>query len=284
MRIGVVFPQNEIGSDPDDVRAFAQTADELGYAHLLVHDHVLGAVHGDRSRAITRPYTHLTPFHEVLVLLGFLAGVTSSIELTTGVLVLPQRQTALVAKQTAEVDILSRGRLRLGIGIGWNHVEYEALSEEFSTRGRRQEEQIEVLRLLWEQPVVDYTGQWHRIDRAAILPRPARPIPIWLGGYSDAALRRAARLADGYIFGPRSQPTELIPALSTYLIDAGRDPSNFGFDVPLPLNGTHPRWRRDAARLSAAGATALTVSTMGRGLSPVGHIDALGEIYQALSQ
>ena len=174
MQIGVVFPQTEIGDDPVAIRDFAQAAEGLGYTHLLVYDHILGAVGEHREPPLTGFYSEKTPFHEVFVLLGYLAGLTSRIELATGVLVLPQRQTALVAKQAAEVDILSGGRLRLGVGVGWNYVEYEALNEDFSNRGRRQEEQVEVMRRLWAEPVVDFTGQVapHRPGRH---PAPARP-------------------------------------------------------------------------------------------------------------
>ena len=282
MKLGVVFPHAEIGNDPDVIRSFAQHAERIGYRCILSYDHVLGAVHADRSPKLTGPYTEATPFHEPLVLFGFLAAVTSSIELATGVLVLPQRQTALVAKQAAEIDVLTRGRLRLGIGTGWNYVEYDALNEEFSTRGQRQEEQVEVLRLLWSQPVVDYTGTWHRIDRAGILPRPERGIPIWLGGSSDAALRRAARIADGFIFGPSHDPVETIPKLRRYLEEAGRDPSSFGFDATVSVHDEKDGWQLGAERLREAGATVLSVSNRGRGLSPQGHLDALSEQFEAL--
>ena len=190
MRTGVVFPQTEIGSDPVLVRDFAQAAEGLGYAHLLVFDHVLGAGLEHRP-GWSGAYAADDPFHEPFVLFGYLAGLTQRIELVTGVLVLPQRQTALVAKQAAEVDVLSQGRLRLGVGVGWNDVEYEALGEDFHDRGRRIEEQVSLLRALWTEPVVDFAGRWHRVPEAGINPLPVqRPIPVWFGGQAEPVLRR----------------------------------------------------------------------------------------------
>src|SRR5262250_1474052 len=205
MQYGVVFPQTEFGNDPLAIKDYAQTADGLGYDYLLVYDHVLSA-HPDRGRKLTGPYTHEHPFHEPFVFFGYLAAVTTRLQLTTGIIILPQRQTALVAKQAAEIDVLSGGRLRLGIGLGWNQVEYEALNQDFHTRGRRSEEQIEVLRLLWTEETVTYSGRWHRISHAGLNPRPIqRPIPIWIGSGApqmplppEAGMRRIARLADGW--------------------------------------------------------------------------------------
>ena len=199
MKYGVVFPQTEYGNDPQAIKDYAQTAEGLGYDYLLVYDHVLGA-HPDRLPGLTGPYTNAHPFHEPMVLFGFLAAVTTNLELVTGILILPQRQTALVAKQTAAVDVLSGGRLRLGIGIGWNYVEYDALGKNFRTRGRQVEEQIEVLRKLWTQPLVTHRTDDHNIDNAGILPLPVqRPIPIWFGGVAEPVLKRAARLGDGWM-------------------------------------------------------------------------------------
>ncbi|MGH3489331.1 MAG: LLM class F420-dependent oxidoreductase, partial [Actinopolymorphaceae bacterium] len=204
MRIGVVFPQTSIGADRGAIRTYAQAVEELGYTHLLAFDHVLGADPAQHP-GWSGPYTHVSTFHEPFVLFGFLAGI-SSLELVTGVIVLPQRQTALVAKQAAEVDILTDGRSRLGVGIGWNTVEYEALGEDFHTRGRRMEEQIEVMRRLWTEPVLTFEGRDHRITAAGIAPLPVqRPVPIWLGAQSaPRSLRRAGRLGDGWM--PQFQP------------------------------------------------------------------------------
>src|ERR1700729_1302031 len=200
LRIGAVYPQIELGGDPGAVRQIGTGIEELGFDHLLAYEHVLGAVHADRTPPLTGPYNERDPFHDPFVMFAYLAGITDRIRFTTGILVLPQRQTALVARQAADVDLLSAGRLRLGVGIGWNYVEYEALGQQFRTRGARQEEQIGLLRRLFTEPVVDFTGRFDRIDRAALVPRPAHPIPIWLGGSSEAAYDRAARLADGFIF------------------------------------------------------------------------------------
>src|SRR3954447_6604491 len=198
LRLGVVFPQTEIGADPAGVRAYAQAAVDMGFKHLIVYDHVLGA---DPSAypGWSGPYTAKTMFHEPFVLFGYLAAIAPSLELVPSVIILPQRQTALVAKQAAEVDVLTEGKLRLGVGIGWNFVEYEGLNENFKNRGRRLEEQIDVLRRLWQEPVITFEGQYHKITAAGINPLPVqRPIPIWIGGSAEAALKRAAELADGF--------------------------------------------------------------------------------------
>jgi probable F420-dependent oxidoreductase len=189
MKTGVVYPQIELGGDTGAVKAFAQAAEDLGYDHIVIYDHVLGAVHADREPKLTGPYKETDPFHEPLVTYAYLAGVTKNLGLATGVIILPQRQTALFAKQAADVDLFSDGRLRLGVGIGWNWVEYDGLemSRHFRRRGKRQEQQIALIRKLWEQPVVEHEDSDHRIDRAGILPRPKRQIPIWFGGFSEAA-------------------------------------------------------------------------------------------------
>src|SRR3712207_5049701 len=198
MRLGAIFPQLESGADPVAIRDYAQAVEGMGYDHILIYDHVLGA--DTASRPNWRgPYTAQSLFHEPFVLYGYFAAVTERVELVTDVIILPQRQTALVAKQAAEIDVLSGGRLRLGVGIGWNEVEYEALGESFRNRGARSEEQIEVLRLLWTQEVVDFQGRWHTITAAGINPLPVRrPIPLWIGGTAEPVLRRIGRLGDGW--------------------------------------------------------------------------------------
>ena len=199
MKFGVVYPQVEFGNDFKAVRDYATLAEELGYHHVLAYDHVLGA-NPERPGGWNGPYTHQTPFQEPLVLFAFMAGVTTRIRFTTGIIILPQRQTALVAKQAATLDVLSGGRLRLGVGIGWNEVEYSALNQDFHNRGRRIEEQVEVLRLLWQQPLVTYSGRWHTIPDAGLNPLPIQqPIPIWFGGHSEPVLKRTARLDDQMI-------------------------------------------------------------------------------------
>ncbi|HLE81312.1 MAG TPA: LLM class F420-dependent oxidoreductase, partial [Dehalococcoidia bacterium] len=194
MQLGVVFPQTEIGADPGGVRNYVQAVEQMGYAHLAIYDHVLGA--DPTNRPDWRgPYTSKTLFHEPMVLFGYLAALTQRLELVTSIIILPQRQTALVAKQAAEIDVLAQGRFRFGVGIGWNQVEYEALGEDFHNRGRRMEEQIAVLRALWTQEVVTFEGKWHRITEAGINPLPVqRPIPIWMGGGAEPVLQRIARL------------------------------------------------------------------------------------------
>src|SRR5436190_14993121 len=199
MQIGAVYPQNELHGDPSAVRRIGTLVEALGFDHLMAYDHVLGAVHADRSPALPGPYTESDPFHDPFVMFAYLAAITERIGFATGILILPQRQTALVARQAADVDLLSGGRLRLGVGVGWNHAEYEALGQDFRTRGARQEEQIALLRRLFTEPVVHFSGRFDRVDRAALVPKPARPIPIWLGGSGEAAFDRAARLGDGFI-------------------------------------------------------------------------------------
>ena len=200
MKIGVSYPTTEVAGDPDAIRKFVRAAEELGYAHIMAYDHVLKATHAGREPKLTGPYTEKHSFHDPFVLFGFAAALSSTLEFVTGVLVLPQRQTALVAQQAADVDLLSRERLRLGVGIGWNYVEYQALGQDFRTRAKRIEEQIGLLRELWTTPVVNFAGRFDRIDRAGINPRPRRQIPVWLGGYTEPAYDRGARLGDGFIF------------------------------------------------------------------------------------
>lgn len=280
MKYGVVFPQTEYGNDPQAIKDYAQTAEGLGYDYLLVYDHVLGA-HPDRLPGLTGPYTNAHPFHEPMVLFGFLAAVTTRLELVTGILILPQRQTALVAKQTAAVDVLSGGRLRLGIGIGWNYVEYDALGKNFRTRGRQVEEQIEVLRKLWTQPLVTHQTDDHNIDNAGILPLPVqRPIPIWFGGVAEPVLKRAARLGDGWMPAGRLPDDEMrghIERLHGYLRDAGRDPQRFGIDPWISiLDLGQDVWRQRVEAWRALGATHVAIDTMRAGFrTPQEHMDAI---------
>jgi probable F420-dependent oxidoreductase len=286
MRIGIVFPQGEIGNDPLVIRDWAQAAEGLGYDHILFYDHVLGP---GRS---TRPdlgdnYTSDNPIHEVFVLMGYLAGQTSRIGLATGILILPQRQTALVAKQAAEVDLLSGGRLRLGIGVGWNAVEYEGLNEDFSTRGARSEEQIAVLRALWSDTAITFKGRWHTIDDAGINPLPLqRPIPLWIGGMAESTLKRAGRLGDAWL--PLPAPLDEIPPmlerLRGYARDAGRDPSAIGIGPQLVLSQVGEAGAADfAARWRDLGATHLSVNVSDLGIkTPQAQIDKLRAVKELL--
>jgi len=285
MRIGVTFPQAEITADPLAVRDYAQAAEQLGYTHLLVYDHVVGAdiTHRPDWRG---PYTHHTLFHEPFVLFGYLAALTR-LELVTGILILPQRQTVLVAKQAAEVDVLSQGRLRLGVGIGWNAVEYQALNESFEDRCRRSAEQITVLRALFTQDVVTFHGRWHHIDAAGLNPLPVqRPIPIWLGGSAEATLQRVAQLGDGWfpLMAPDATARAALERLQTYTRQAGRDPATIGIEAVVGLKDGDPdRWRQSVDAWQSLGATHLTVNTMNAGLaSPQAHIDAIRRFKDAI--
>jgi probable F420-dependent oxidoreductase len=280
MKIGVVFPQVEIGNDPAAIRDYAQAVEGMGYTHILAFDHVLGA-NPDRPGGWKGPYTFRHPFHEPFVLFGFLAAATRRVELVSGIIILPQRQTALVAKQAATADVLSGGRLRLGVAVGWNAVEFEALGEDFRTRGRRIEEQIEVLRALWARELVTIKGQWHRVPDAGINPLPIqRSIPIWMGGESEPVLQRAARLADGWLphFRPGPEAQARVDQLHERVRQAGRDPGQFGIEGRFTLAQVPPgEWTKElAAWRGMRGVTHLCIHTVGLGLkSPDAHVEAL---------
>jgi len=285
MRIGVVFPQTEIGADVGAIRAYGQRVEELGFSHIMAFDHVLGAdpaVHQGWDRA----YQVKSTFHEPFVLFGFLAAVTA-LDLVTSVIILPQRQTALVAKQAAEVDLLSGGRLRLGVGIGWNHVEYEALGQDFGSRGRRISEQVELLRRLWTEPSLTYRGEFDRVTGAGLAPLPIqRPIPVWLGAESPRGYRRVGRLADGWFpqMAPGPELEAGLAVIRESAVAAGRDPAAIGVEG-------RPRWTGDAAELAEtiqrwrdSGATHVAINTMNAGLSTVDdHLAALTAAAEALA-
>lgn len=286
MEIGVVYPQIELRGDPTAVGPFARAVEQLGFAHLIAYDHVLGAVHADRTPPLTGPYTERDPFHDPFVMFAYLAGITERIQFATGVLILPQRQTALVARQAADVDLLSGGRLRLGVGVGWNHVEYDALGQDFRTRGAREEEQIELLRRLFTEPVLEFSGRFDRVDRASLVPKPARPIPIWLGGSSEAAYGRAARLADGFIFfgGSTDRVIEDWRRLRERVGHLGRPVEDFGADYVALRRGTIGDLTGDIDAWRAAGGSQVSVVTTGFGFDSVdGHIDYLASVADALS-
>jgi probable F420-dependent oxidoreductase len=280
MRLGVVFPQVEIGNDPSQIRDYAQAVEGMGFDHLLAYDHVLGA-HPDRFEGRFRPpYTHETPFHEPFVLFGFLAAVTQRLELATGIVILPQRQTALAAKQAAAVDLLSGGRLRLGVGIGWNFVEFEGLNENFRNRGRRVEEQVALMRRLWTEALVDFEGKYHTVKQAGINPLPVqRPIPLWMGGGAERALRRMARIADGWMpqFRPGDQGAATLEQLRGWIHDEGRDPKDFGIEGRLSMFNTPERdWAQAIQWWHDQGATHLTFNTMGvHHATSKEHLDAV---------
>jgi probable F420-dependent oxidoreductase len=286
MKLGVVFPQTEIGADPGGVRAYVEAVQELGFDHLLAYDHVLGADDA-RHPGLVGPYRTEHMFHEILVLFGYLAGIAPALELVTGVVIGPQRQTALLAKQAAEIDVLAGGRFRLGLGIGWNPVEYEALGMSFRNRGRRFEEQIELLRLLWTQPVLDFDGRFETVTAAGLNPLPVqRPIPIWIGASAEPALRRAARLADGFF---PQRPLEggwpaTMERMREWVGEAGRDWMAFGVEQRINVAAGSPdEWRAAADEWSTLGATHISLVTAGAALAgPDAHVERLREAREAL--
>jgi probable F420-dependent oxidoreductase len=285
MNFGVIYPQTEYGHDPIAIRDYAQAAEALGYTHITTYEHVLGA-NPDRPGGWRGPYTHQSTFIEPFVLFSYMAGFTTRIQFTIGVLVLPMRQTALVAKQAATLDVLCNGRFRLGVGVGWNEVEHIAMNQDFHTRGRRVEEQVEVLRLLWTQPRVTYQGRWHDIRDAGLKPLPVqRPIPIWFGGHVDATLRRIARMGDGWLPNFRSadaaQPA--LDKLDRYLQEAGRARAEIGLEARLPYgDGDVDVWAGTIEGWRMAGATHISLNTMGSGLdTPEKHMEAIRKFAEA---
>jgi probable F420-dependent oxidoreductase len=285
MRVGVTFPQTELGGDPGAVRAYGQRVEELGFTHVLVYDHVVGAdpsVHRDWNG----PYDVHTTFHEPFVMFGYLAAVTRSLELVTGVIILPQRQTALVAKQAAEVDLLSEGRFRLGIGIGWNAVEYEALGEDFGNRGKRSAEQITLLRRLWTEQSVTFDGEFHKVTGAGIAPLPVqRPIPVWIGAASAPGFKRAGRIADGWFPMVRPGPglDEARAVVEHAAVQAGRDPASIGMEGRVDWRGDSEATINELKAWADTGASHVTVNTMGAGLRTVDdHLAAVSEVAGSL--
>jgi len=295
VKLGAIFPQTECGSDVTALAEFVRGVEAMGYDHLFVADHVLGAdprFHSHPSLAI---YSHESPVHEALTTIAYMAAITTRITLATGIIILPQRQTALVAKQAAQIDVLSGGRLRLGIGVGWNAVEFEALNESFDNRGRRSAEQIAVMRALWTQPVVDFRGEFHRIAHAGLNPMPIqRPIPVWFGVGTrgqpvppDAALRRIARLADGWSpnFSPDAQGEALVARVHRFAREAGRNPAALPLEGRVRLAGQEPDgWAKQGRAWRALGATSLIAEPRGAGLRfPDGHLTALERFKKTVS-
>jgi len=296
MKVGAIFPQTECGTDVKAIGEFVQAVEAMGFDHLFVADHVLGADPKFHSHPSLANYSHEKVVHEALTLLAYLAGVTSRITLATGILILPQRQTALVAKQAAQIDVLSGGRLRLGIGVGWNAVEYEALNETFENRGKRSAEQVAVLRALWTEPVVDFHGEFHRISHAGLNPMPIqRPIPIWFGVGSpgsqtappEAALRRIARLADGW--SPNLTPDErgraIVERVHQYAREAGRDPARLPLEGRIRIGGQGADgWTKQVSAWKTLGASSVIGEARGAGLSfPDGHLDVLRRFRETVS-
>jgi probable F420-dependent oxidoreductase len=281
MQVGVTFPQTELGGDVGALRAYGQGVEALGFSHVLVYDHVVGAdpaVHANWNG----PYDVDTTFHEPFVMFGYLAAAAPRLELVTGVIIVPQRQTALVAKQAAEVDLLTEGKFRLGVGIGWNAVEYEALGEDFGNRGRRSEEQIELMRRLWTERSVTFDGRYHHVTGAGLAPLPVqRPIPVWIGSASRPGFERAGRIADGWF--PMVPPGPRLDAARTVVeeaaVAAGRDPSAIGMEGRVDWRGDADRVAADLAAWADAGASHVSVNTMGAGLDGVDeHLAALSAV------
>jgi probable F420-dependent oxidoreductase len=283
MKIGVIYPQTELKGDPEAVHRIGLAAEELGYDHLLTYDHVLGATH-DREPKLSGPYTDKHPFHDPFVMFAYLAAITKRIELVTGILILPQRQTVLVARQAADLDLLSHERLRLGVGIGWNYVEYDSLGQDFHRRGKRFGEQITLLRRLWSDPLVDFKGAFDQIDRAALNPRPRRAIPIWFGGFADAALRRAVALGDGFIFvDGAGDAFELAARLRQFLKEAGRSESGFGLQCNMLRAKSTQAVIETASRWRDLGGTHVSVVTMGQNFTTIDqHIDYMKRVADAV--
>ncbi len=289
MQIGVVLPQTEIPTDAGAVRAYAQAAQDLGYQHLVTSDHVLGA-NPDGHPGWSRPQRHTTVVHEPFVLFGFIAGAAPKLSLLSNVVIMPQRQATLVAKQAAEADLLSGGNLRLGLGIGWNPVEFEGLNENFKNRAKRFEEQIDLMRKLWTAESIDYKGEYHTITSAGICPLPVqRPIPIWIGATAAAAVKRATRIADGYLplapIDGKGTFAETIETVHGWLREAGRDPATFGIEPRLnAATGTPDDWRKFVEEWRGLGATHIHVATNGGDLNGVdAHVERIKQAREVLS-
>ena len=279
MQIGLVYPQTEYPTDPAAVRDYAQTAEALGYTHVLAYDHILGA-NPDRPGGWSGPYTFRDPFMEPFLLFTYMAAVAPRLGFITGILILPQRETTLVAKQAAVLDVLCGGRLRLGVGTGWNEVEYMAAGYDFHTRGKRQEEQVELLKLLWTQELVTFKGRWHDIPDAGLNPLPVqRPIPVWFGGHADAVLRRVARLGDGWLPGFRTAEAAAahLDTLDRYLAKHGRGRAAIGIEPRLHWGtGDLDALGRALEGWRAAGATHISLNTMGSGFRTAEeHLNAI---------
>jgi probable F420-dependent oxidoreductase len=286
MQLGAVLPHNEIGTDPGAIKAYLQGVEDLGMTHLLIYDHVMGA-DPNRPGGFQGPYDKDTAFHEPFTFFAFAAAVTTTIELVTTVLILPQRQTVLVAKQAAEVALLSGNRLRLGIGTGWNKVEYQALNEEFTNRGKRQEEQVELMRQLWTQDAFSFEGRYHTVDRASINPRPTSPVPIWFGGAAPALLERCARIGDGWmpLGGANDKSQALLEEIRQHRRALGLSMDGFGVQAQAQWGGgSAERWRAHADKWQEIGATHMAVATHNAGRTDVdGHLARIAEYRDAIT-
>ena len=294
MKIGVVFPQHEFGNDPVAIKDYTQTVEGLGFTHILAYEHIVGANpspanirQGGYADRWGGPYTHEHPFHEPFVLYGFMAAITTTLEFATGILILPQRRAQLVAKQAAELDVLSGGRFRLGVGVGWNKVELEAMGDDFHTRGRRTDEQLAVMQALWTKEVVTFKGEWHNFNEVGINPLPVqRPIPIWFGGHAPAVIRRIAKFGAGWMPGFRQakDATEWLAQLDEALEKEGRSRKEIGIEPRLHYGDATPdQWHTTLTDWRKIGATHASVNTMGCGFtSPEEHIQAVEKFGEAM--
>lgn len=281
MKIGLLFPQTEIGSDPAGLAEFARAAVEHGFDHLVSYEHVLGAV-PERLPPNYAPYGIEDAFHEVLTVYAYLAAVAPELGLATGVLVLPQRQTALVAKQAAQLSLLTRGQFRLGVGLGWNFAEFEGLGMNFANRAARMEEQIQLMRRLWTEPVVHFEGKFEQVIGCGLRPLPPQPVPLWIGGSAAPALRRAAALGDGWF---PLRPLEggwpaTLEQMREWRQQAGRSWEGFGMEARVNWK---EGWRQELEQWRSWGASHVYLSTMGLGLhGPAAHLEAIGKIAREL--
>jgi len=284
VKFGVVYPQNETHGDPTGLRDIGLAVEALGYDSLLFYDHVVGAEHANREPALSGPYTEEHSFHDPFVAFGFLAGITSRIELATGIMILPQRQTVLAAQQAADADLLSGGRVRLGVGTGWNWVEYDALGQDYATRGPRLNEQVELMRLLWAEPLVSFDGVFHSLDRCCINPRPTRQIPIWIGGFSEVAYRRGGTIGDGFTFaGGVTAAVEGMGRVRHHLAQSGRSDESFGFELIMTRARSADEATMTAEQWQDVGGTGVSLLTQKVGLPHVtAHIDYIAEVKTAL--
>ena len=285
MKIGVVLPHNEIGNDPAAIKAYAKGVEALGADHMLIYDHVVGA-DPDRPGGFRGPYDKDVAFHEPFTFFGFIAAVTERIELVTTILITPQRQTVLIAKQAAELAVLSGNRFRMGIGTGWNQIEYEALNEDFATRGPRQSEQVDLMRKLWSSDSLDYKGTYHTVNKASINPRPSQPIPIWFGGGAPVLLKRCARLGDGWmpLMGANDAAKEALAFLKAEREKAGKTWDGFGVQAQAQFAGGGPeRWKKHYDQWQALGATHMAIATHNAEPTDVnGHLDRVSQYMAAI--
>jgi probable F420-dependent oxidoreductase len=281
MKIGVAYPATEIAGDPDALRRFVKAAEELGFAYIMTPDHVLSATHKDRHPKLNGPYTEKETFPDPFVLFSFAAALSDKLEFVTGVLILPQRQTAVVAQQAADLDLLSKERLRLGVGIGWNYVEYEALGQDFKSRSARIDEQVVLLREYWTKQLVKFEGRFDRVDRAGINPRPRRSIPIWYGGHSELGFERGARIGDGFIYAARAKGAiEGLGRVKHYLKVHGRSEVGYGSDLLAIFAKDVTESADDLNSWRDAGGTHGCVHTTDKGLAPNidAHIDFIAQV------